>query len=278
MKVKRIVDLTHYWGSKEMVVARYEGGQKVWVPKKFGRDRNEWGALDKRDYRVEIKDWLYSDGALTPDITIFSHAGTHLEAPGYHVINAPEHLKQKGIADYPPDRFIGEAAVIDLSSFARKAGADGPEPDHKHFMPSLYQAAKEPGKGTAPRGQMKIVPISAKELSQFDHLVKPGDILLPVNKVGGSIVALDVNWIIDRGVKMVGMEMGTLWFYGERDGMTNAHDILLSHEILIIEGLRNLGKITKERVFYIGMPLKLLGVGACPIWAIAIEEFDDTPL
>ena len=97
MKAKKIVDLTHYWGSKEMVVARYEGGQKVWVPKKFGRDRNEWGALDKRDYRVEIKDWLYSDGALTPDITIFSHAGTHLEAPGYHVINAPEHLKQKGI-------------------------------------------------------------------------------------------------------------------------------------------------------------------------------------
>ena len=59
---------------------------------------------------------------------------------------------------------------------------------------------------------------------------------------------------------------------------TNAHDILLSHEILIIEGLRNLSKITKDRVFYIGMPLKLLGVGASPIWAIAIEEFDDTPL
>jgi len=50
------------------------------------------------------------------------------------------------------------------------------------------------------------------------------------------------------------------------------HDTLLTHNILFIEGLRNLNKITRERVFYIGLGLKWIGVDSIWVRAIALEE------
>ena len=284
MKALKVVDLSYPWGSKDLVVSHYDEGQPVSVPRKWGRN-NPWGCLDRRDYRLEFTDWLYADGTLCPDVTIWSHAGTHVETPGYHMVNPPESVKEKGVADFPPDRYFGEAAVIDLTPLSRKYGINLAEPDLSDYtkcIPSYFHAAKEKGKGSIPRVPLiqfsipktKLKPISKDDYSEFDKKVRKKDILLVFNKIGG--LSLDVNWIVDKGFKMVAMQ--NVWFHGTRDGITNAHDILLGNAIPIIEGIHNLDKLTKDRVFFIGMPWHILGVGASPIWAIAIEEFDYTPM
>jgi len=281
MKALKFVDLSYPWGSKDMVISHYSNGQPVLVPRKWGRD-NPWNCLDRSDYRLEITNWMYSDGGLCPDVTIFSHAGTHIETAGFHMVNPPEHLREKGIADYPPDRYFGEAAVVDLTPFSKKYGIKLPEPDYTCCVPSFYSSAKEIGKGSIPREPPMIYsvplsqlkPLPEEDYIEFDREVKNGDILLVFNKIGG--LSLNVNWIIDKGVKMVGIQ--NAWFHGGRNGITNSHDALLANEVAIIEGIRNLDRLTKKRVFFIGMPWHLLGVGASPIWAIAIEEFDYTPM
>ena len=50
------------------------------------------------------------------------------------------------------------------------------------------------------------------------------------------------------------------------------HDTLLAHNILFIEGLQNLNKITQDRVFYIGLGLKWIGIDSIWVRAIALEE------
>lgn len=49
---------------------------------------------------------------------------------------------------------------------------------------------------------------------------------------------------------------------------------MLLNDIPLIEGLVNLDKIKKRRVFYIGSPLRWQGLDACPIRAIALEEIE----
>ena len=280
----KTVDLSYPWGTKELVVSHYSNGQPVLVPKSWGRN-NPWGALDRPDYRFEITNWMYFDGTNCPDVTVWSHAGTHIETAGYHMVNPPTHLKERGVADYPPDRFIGEAAVLDLTPLSVKYGIERPSPTFSNYsdcIPSLYAPAKEEGKGTAPPDKNPMIfsiplgslkPIAREDYATFDSKVKRGDILLIHNRIGG--LSLDVNWIIDKGVRTVAVQ--NVWFHGERDGINNAHDVLLGNEVFIIEGIRNLDKISKERVFFIGMPWPLLGVGASPIWAVAIEDFDSNP-
>jgi arylformamidase len=55
----------------------------------------------------------------------------------------------------------------------------------------------------------------------------------------------------------------------------NAHKILLSNNILIIENLCNLEKLHSERFMLVLAPLKLIGASGSPIRAIAIENIID---
>ena len=49
------------------------------------------------------------------------------------------------------------------------------------------------------------------------------------------------------------------------------HDLMLSNEIPIIEGLVNLEKLTKSRFLFFGFPAKMGGLDSFPIRAVAIE-------
>jgi kynurenine formamidase len=78
-----------------------------------------------------------------------------------------------------------------------------------------------------------------------------------------------VKHLIEKKVKQICVEgMQT----NIRIPSFKVHDTLLTHEVLFIEGLHNLNKITKERVFYIGLGLKWMGVDSIWVRAIALEE------
>ena len=50
------------------------------------------------------------------------------------------------------------------------------------------------------------------------------------------------------------------------------HKYLLGNEMPIIEGIANLDKITKSRVYYIGLPIRTKGMDSSRIRAIVLEE------
>ena len=50
------------------------------------------------------------------------------------------------------------------------------------------------------------------------------------------------------------------------------HDLMLSNEIPIIEGLGNLDQLKKKRFLFFGFPAKMGGLESFPIRAVAVEE------
>jgi len=116
--------------------------------------------------------------------------------------------------------------------------------------------AKKPKDG---KGQ----PITPDDLRR----VKEGDIVLTwsPHPYPSSPYLTDeaVDLLIKRKIKQIGIQ---------DVGLGNGHDPFLKNEIPIVEGLVNLDKIRKERVFYIGLVLNWYGLDSCWIRAIALEE------
>ena len=57
-----------------------------------------------------------------------------------------------------------------------------------------------------------------------------------------------------------------------REELTQAHEILLTGGVTIVETLANLDLLTRERVKLIVLPFKIRGCDGSPVRAIAIEE------
>jgi len=160
---------------------------------------------------------------------------THI---GTHV-EAPSHLiingKEggKSASEFLPNKWIGEAIVLNFSH-------------------------KKPING---KGQ----PITLKELEK----VKDGDIVLmwsgfpEGSKEAPYLSDEAVDYLIKKKIKLAGLT---------GIGLGSCHDPFIKKEIPIVEGLSNLKEIRKERVFYIGLPLRWYGLDACPIRAIVLEE------
>mgnify|MGYP000312404059 CR=1 FL=1 len=156
---------------------------------------------------------------------------------GTHV-EAPSHYLKDGksVAELPLETFMGEALVL---KFEDLKPIDG-------------------------RGQ----PIKPAHLEK----VKRGDIVLmwsPYEGVEAPYISPEAaTWLAEKDIKMLGVQNVGV----EAPNSMATHDNLLRNNIPIIEGLVNLDKIRKERIFYIGLPLKVYGLDSSWIRAIALEE------
>ena len=154
---------------------------------------------------------------------------------GTHV-DAPWHFMQEGnsIEMVPLDKFIGEAIIIDAS----------------------YRNS-----------------ITANDFSGND--IRSNDIVL-IN-TGTSdrrtdFAYLDISaaeWIIEHGVKCVGIDTVSVERYGSKDA--SVHKMLLARNIGIIENLSNLKQFTGSRVFFVCLPLPLKGIDGSPARAVILD-------
>jgi arylformamidase len=151
---------------------------------------------------------------------------------GTHV-ELPAHLVQGGKAatDLPLETFMGECIVV-------KVG--GP---------------RAPG-----RGPLEVGP---------EHLrnVKPGDIVLLYSPYGKpcSVSPAATRLLAGLPIKMLGVQNVA--------APNDLHEVFLGQEppIPIIEEMANLDQVTKERVFFIGLPLRVAEMDSSWIRAVAFE-------
>ncbi len=167
-------------------------------------------------------------------LTLGSHTGTHADAPSHFLPGGD------GIDKVPLCNFIGEAVVLDMS---RTGGG-----------------------------------ITAAGLDACSAFVRPGDIVLLYTGASDRKVGTDFSylkpsaaqWMVDRGLKCVGIDSPSVEKYGSREGL--AHKKLLSHNIGIIENLKsNLKKFVGKRMFLVCLPLLLAGVDAVPARAVLFD-------
>ena len=87
------------------------------------------------------------------------------------------------------------------------------------------------------------------------------------------IPAKTADWLIDTNIKMLGIQLGFRvrgLFFDTTESTT--HKKLLTNNIPITYPLVNLDNLKRERVFYMGLPIKIAQMDATWVRAIAVEE------
>lgn len=180
------------------------------------------------------------DAGNVQEYTFTTHFGTH--------VDAPKHLFRNGktIDEFPVERFIGEGVVLNIPK-------------------SKYEA------------------ITAEDLENAKPGVKKGDIVFIYTGWCKKYETEEYHeqpyltedaakWLVDRGVRMVGIDAITLDAYGAKrpPGFTfPVHRLLLKNEIFVVENLGNLDKVAGKRVFIVAAPIKIKGADGAPARIIA---------
>ncbi|HIE19244.1 TPA: hypothetical protein EYP75_05915 [Candidatus Bathyarchaeota archaeon] len=181
--------------------------------------------------RFEIRQFIYA-----PDKALMHWVKTETHI-GTHV-ELPAHLTDgaKSASEMPLESFMGEAVVLKFD-----------------FLKPIE------GKGQ---------PIMPSHLEK----VRKNDIVLLWSSYSGDespyISPESAEWLAKKPVKMVGVQRIGVEAPG---GSMATHDNLLRNEIPLIEGLVNLEEVQKDRVFFIGLPLRVKGLDSSWIRALALE-------
>ena len=172
-------------------------------------------------------------------LNLGSHTGTHIDAP-YHFLKGG-----KRITDFQAERFVGNGVILDVTHLEEN------EPISLEHMTTI-KARLKPGCFVLIHtgwdryfGEEKYLrhPYLSKEAAEF--LAESG-----VGLIGTDGLNIDstVNEIFD------------------------AHDVLLSRDILIVENIANLHQVPKEgKGFFSFLPLKLDNTDGSPVRGVYIE-------
>jgi kynurenine formamidase len=172
-------------------------------------------------------------------LVMVDHIGTHVDAPCHYYKGA------KSIAEVPVDALIGRAVLFDVSS---KPPAEPVAASH------LEQVSNKNG-FKVEAGDIAIVRCWPKKWGMEGYFGCKG------------LSWSAAEWLIDKGVKAIGIDLVSI--DDVEDWSRPCHLGLLKKEILIIECLTNLEKLTKTRFRFTALPLNIEGATGSPIRAIA---------
>jgi kynurenine formamidase len=180
------------------------------------------------DPQPEFKQFAFSEkeGWNSHQICIHTHLGTHIDAPWHMISNG------KRISDYPIEKFIGQAVLIDVRGQKEiDAGLEGVE-----------------------AGDILIL--------RTDHTQSAGS---PDFFAASPILSPGLaEKIADKKVSLLGIDTYTV-----DPPPSGIHKYLLSRDILILENLINLDQIETDRFNIFILPLKLDKLDGAPCRVIA---------
>jgi D-apiose dehydrogenase len=184
---------------------------------------------------------LDRDGWNATTLTLYSHCGTHMDAPR-HFLAEGATIDQQALAVCS-----GPARVLDLTPVEPRrlitvddlrSWADLIRPGerllfrtdwHKRFGSDAYRNA---------------LPRISPELAR---------------------------WLVDRGVALIGVEPPSVADVNDMAELTEVHRILLGGEVCIVEGLANLDQLECDVVEFMAFPLRVSSGDGCPVRAVACE-------
>ena len=173
---------------------------------------------------------------------LYSHAGTHMDAPLHFAAG-------DGTIDrIPLEHCFGPAWVIDLT---------GLKPKESITVGHLRAVADKirPGDGLLLKTGWSV------------HVDQPQYYRDNFPRIGQELA----EWCVARRVWLLGIEPPSVADVNLLEEVTPIHRILLTHGIIIVEGLTNLTALCHERVFFGAVPLKIEGGDGSPCRAFAIE-------
>ena len=186
--------------------------------------------------RLEVEGWNAST------LTLYSHCGTHMDAP-CHFLPAGATLDQQDL-----HVCVGPATIVDL------APAEPKQLIGINDLGSLVDAI-QPGE---------------RLLFRTDWYQRYGT---PAYRNELPRISLQLaEWLVAKQVALIGVEPPSVADVNNKQELTDVHQTLFRGQVVIVEGLANLDQITSPIVQFIALPMKLSGGDGSPVRAIAIQE------
>ena len=203
------------------------------LPLRRGMHGVEWQAA--KTYEV--------DRINTTNLRLYSHAGTHMDAPRHFVAHA------RPIDEVDLSKCVGEALVIDLSHKTARS-----------FITVEDVAVWERSIGAGSRLLLRT--------DWCDHADRED------YRTGHQRVSLELaRWLAARQIALLGVEapsVASLRPEDKAEGIA-VHRTLLEAEIVIVESLANLRLLRQPTVVFVALPLPVTGGDGSPVRAVAIE-------
>jgi kynurenine formamidase len=197
-----------------------------------------------RGVQIQPHTTITQDGYNTTTLTLYSHAGTHMDAPRHFLADG------RTLDRLDLTKCVGPATVIDL---AHKA------PNSLITVDDLaaYQDRIGPGSRLLLRTDWDL------------HAEQPD------YRTSFPRIALELAvWLVDRGVWLIGLEMPSVASLQDKAELTAVHQTLLRGEVVIVECLAHLRELPPQ-VTFIALPLKIGQGDGSPIRAVALVEEGD---
>jgi arylformamidase len=173
------------------------------------------------------------------EVTLWSHVGTHIEAPRHYIENGPD------VADLPLEKLMGPAVILDLR--------------HKDVNEEISIADLQTAGDIQP-GDMVIL------WTGLDRNYRT-----PRAHDRPYLAIEATHWLADdRKISVLGTDASGFEVRGH--SIQPNHQILFEKNIPVVEHMTNLNGLTQKRVTLIILPWKARGMDSCPVRVVAIEE------
>lgn len=182
---------------------------------------------------------IADDGYNTTTLHLYSHAGTHMDAPR-HFLDGGATIDQ-----WPLQQCIGPAIVVDLSF---------KEADSLITVADLGAAAEEIG----PQSRVLL-------RTDWDNHVGLPDYRTDFPRISRELA----QWFVEREIWLVGVQTPSVASLKDRDELRDVHQTLLRGNIVIVECLMNLCDLPAA-VDFVALPLKVAHGDGSPVRAVAM--------
>jgi arylformamidase len=179
-------------------------------------------------------------GFLDKKIIMYSHTGTHMDAPS-HIIPGAETLDRM-----PPDRFVGKGAVV--------------EPE-LNDGPTIHLDLLKPYQRRIEQCEFLLFRTGWADLwGKEDYLT------------GYPVLSRDAaTWLAGFSLKGVGAD--TISADVPESTTFPIHTILVEHNIVIIENLANLKALPDNESLFCCLPLKIEKADGSPVRAVTLVHY-----
>jgi kynurenine formamidase len=185
---------------------------------------------------------LEKDGWNASTLSLYSHCGTHMDAPIHFGVG------RQTIDQLDVSQVIGPAWLVDVRPIEPRAS------------------------------------IGVEHMSGIAEKIEPGESILICtgwseyvgqDKYRNELPRISTDlaqWCVNTGVRMLGVEPPSVADVNNVEELTMVHKILFEGGVIVVEGLANLQSLTKHKVTFIALPLKIANGDGAPARAVAIEE------
>ncbi len=185
---------------------------------------------------------LATDGWNATTLSLYSHCGTHMDAPCHFVDGSTS------IDELPLEAFWGPAKVLDLT------------PVQPRELLTIERFA-----------------LWADEVRPGDRLLVRTDWHRKFgteayrNELPRISIEL-AHWLVSKDVSLIGVEPPSVADVNNITELSAVHQTLFDGGVVVVEGLANLDKLRQNVVEFVAIPLRIRGGDGSPVRAIARES------